>query len=96
MRNHAAAVQIQDMSRDGKTETHAAVLAGKQPVFLPEALEDERKHLACDALAVVDEATALSGDSASRIATRRARTCGSTAAIADSSSVDGNVRSRSM
>src|SRR5689334_9683506 len=50
-----AAMKVQDMTRDRKAESEAAVLACYRAVHLPKPLEDHRQRFLRDALTAVGE-----------------------------------------
>src|SRR5205085_1134601 len=76
-RGDAAAVELDDVLHDGQAESEAAVRARRAAVALTEALEDQRKELAADALAGVGDGDAhgvalrLIGANGDRAARRR-------------------------
>src|SRR5256885_627188 len=76
-RGDAAAVELDDVLDDGQSEPEAAVRARRAAVALAEALEDQRKELAGDALAGVGHGDAhgvaleLVGADGDRAARRR-------------------------
>src|SRR5205814_5049602 len=57
-RGDAAAVELDDVLDDGQSEPEAAVRARRAAVALAEALEDQRKELAADALASIGDGDA--------------------------------------